>query len=335
MKKESLSIIFVKTLLAVLLFAGIGTIIIGGGYIIGEYYKNEGNNQIVKPVDQEKNYYNVLEKKCDNDKCCLASLKRMRANNHKKADENGNCPEGFFMNGLKCKTSYQWCEPIEKCQTDSDCKFTCGCGAISKDEICDDDGIIWDCVDHYVSCESGKCVLGEEKLQEADQPDTSNWQTYRNEEFGFEVKYPENLILNHYNEESLSKVCYGCWRKVVILQDKEKNYNIRLSVYTSDRYNLCKTQLYNERDLNKIGNGEYKIISMKDRLFLFNKNIELENIFKDDDLNSIQSQCQRIGNLVVAVNLSASNLDDFVLRNSDYVIQQANQILSSFKFIEN
>ncbi len=40
MKKESLSVMTVKTFLTVLLFAGIGTIIIGGGYIILEYYKD-------------------------------------------------------------------------------------------------------------------------------------------------------------------------------------------------------------------------------------------------------------------------------------------------------
>ncbi len=39
MKKEPLSIMTVKTLLAVVIFAGVGTIIIGGGYIIGEYSK--------------------------------------------------------------------------------------------------------------------------------------------------------------------------------------------------------------------------------------------------------------------------------------------------------
>ena len=53
MKKESLSLITVKTLLAVIIFAGIGTIIIGGGYIIGEYSKNGTANKITKPVDQE------------------------------------------------------------------------------------------------------------------------------------------------------------------------------------------------------------------------------------------------------------------------------------------
>ena len=45
-KKESLSIIAVKTLLVVLLFTGIGTIIIGGGYLIGEQGKVQ--NPVIK-----------------------------------------------------------------------------------------------------------------------------------------------------------------------------------------------------------------------------------------------------------------------------------------------
>ncbi len=161
-----------------------------------------------------------------------------------------------------------------------------------------------------------------------------DWQDYLNNEYGFEVRYPKNLILNHYDEESLNKVCRGCWRKIVILKNEKENYKIRFSIYTSDKYNLCKTQLYNKRDLNKTGSGQYRVVSAKDMLFLFNKNIELDNIFKDGELSCVQSQCKQIKDLVISVHLSASNLDDFVLRNSDYVIQQVNQILSTFKFID-
>ena len=50
------------------------------------------------------------------------------------------------------------------CQVDSDCKYTCGCGAVNKNETCNDEGVIYDCVDRYTQCEKGKCILGEEKL---------------------------------------------------------------------------------------------------------------------------------------------------------------------------
>ena len=121
MKKESLSVMTVKTLLAVVIFAGVGTIIIGGGYIIGEYSKNGTANQITKPVNQEtENYYDVLEKKCDDGKCCLRSLKIMKENNYKEIDQDGNCPEGFEESFLPlkgiagfCENSLKWCQPIQ------------------------------------------------------------------------------------------------------------------------------------------------------------------------------------------------------------------------------
>lgn len=50
------------------------------------------------------------------------------------------------------------------CNVDSDCEYSCGCGAISKNETCHTEGIIFDCVDHYVKCEKGGCVAGEEKV---------------------------------------------------------------------------------------------------------------------------------------------------------------------------
>ena len=112
-KKEPFSLMTIKTLLAIFLFVGIGTIIIGGGYIVGEYYKNKTANQIAKPVEKAENYYDVLEKKCGNDSCCLSSLDLMRQGNYKEADKNGNCPDGFEMNMQKCETSYQWCELIK------------------------------------------------------------------------------------------------------------------------------------------------------------------------------------------------------------------------------
>ena len=52
-KKEPLSIIAVKTLLAVIIFAGIGTIIIGGGLLIGERGKISDRKQEVKYCEKD------------------------------------------------------------------------------------------------------------------------------------------------------------------------------------------------------------------------------------------------------------------------------------------
>lgn len=65
--------------------------------------------------------------------------------------------------GMGDNYDLSYCNKI--CDTSSDCKFTCGCGAINKDEICHDIGVKYDCVDHYTKCENGKCDYGEEKIR--------------------------------------------------------------------------------------------------------------------------------------------------------------------------
>ena len=53
-KKEPLSIIVVKTLLAVIIFTGLGTIIIGGAYLIGKQKDNAPINNIFSPEECAK-----------------------------------------------------------------------------------------------------------------------------------------------------------------------------------------------------------------------------------------------------------------------------------------
>ncbi|MCK5475157.1 MAG: hypothetical protein KAI71_01060 [Candidatus Pacebacteria bacterium] len=112
-KKESFSLMTIKIFLAILLFTGMGVIVIGGVYIIGGYYNSEINNLTTKPVDQEtESYYDLLEKECDNDRCCLASL-RVTEGIYKEIKEDGNCPNGFEISSFSCPKSLDWCEPIE------------------------------------------------------------------------------------------------------------------------------------------------------------------------------------------------------------------------------
>lgn len=88
----------------------------GIGHITGLYAEYWVENKAVRLVNQEtENYYNLLEKKCASDSCCLSSLKAMKENNYKEADE---CLKGYQMNGLRCVTSYQWCEPMEEIESE-------------------------------------------------------------------------------------------------------------------------------------------------------------------------------------------------------------------------
>ena len=285
-QKEPLSLMIVKIALAIAVFTGLGTIIIGGGVVIMKYYNSEVNNRIMKPINQEtENYYDVLEEKCNGDNCCLSSLKHMRNNNYKKADENEECPEGFNRSMMRCITSYQWCEPMEEdcakagelinfpastnknlpdvcceglkglagfginengecerliggphltcmpcgngicesinnfdenkcncsedcgdekdildeqkfyCEKDNDCLATCtspGCYNKNWYETI----MRGDCealILHTCKCLNNKC----QRLEE--QPNTSDWQTYKNEELGFEFQYLK--IGEYYGDE--------------------------------------------------------------------------------------------------------------------------------------
>jgi len=221
-QKEPLSLRVAKITLAIVITTGLGTIIVGGGVVIMKYYNGKINKRIAKTVDQEtENYYDTLGKRCTGDSCCLSSLKYMKENNYKEADKNYKCPDGFEAGGLRCESSLQWCEPIEmicdnespwlcnrNCLVDSDCKVS-HCGCINKKaNFRYDESEKLKLFLEYITevgckCKNNKCgpFFGFPTAVEV-KSNISDWQTYQNEEFGFEVKYPRewNLISKSDND---------------------------------------------------------------------------------------------------------------------------------------
>ncbi len=123
-KKEPLSFFTIKLLLLILIFTTLVAIIISSVYIAQIQYENVTNNKVTKTINQKtENYYDILEKRCNGNSCCLSSLKFMRENNYKEVNKDYKCSDGFKAGGLRCITSYNWCKPIKTARTEIDTIF--------------------------------------------------------------------------------------------------------------------------------------------------------------------------------------------------------------------
>ncbi len=365
MKKGSLSIMVVKTLLAVVFFTGIGIIIIGGVYIIREYSKNIENNQIIKPIDQQENYYDLLEKKCDGDKCCLASLRHMKKSSYKEVDKNGKCLEEFYMDAEKCVTSYQWCVPIkevewESCDEDNDCeaRFShCDCQyhCVNKNIETTDCAVDCDETGPEISrciCRNDKCI--EEKF------DISDWQTYRNKELGFEFKYPLEFgevvfeitpeISLPVKGEKVGMKMEGTFSKSsLVFGGKTATYNnvsreitkIDFKGYTKNDngyffgFNSYQDELYGEMTPKKIINDDVLLVnceSFAERCFIVNTYMSrtVDEDFKHSIAGLINFKKGEFGGLMMLANNKYNNKHHEYIDEDKFI-----EILSTFRFIEN
>ncbi|MEA3295597.1 MAG: hypothetical protein U9Q27_00430, partial [Patescibacteria group bacterium] len=248
------------------------------------------NNKIVKPVEQEiKNYYDVLEKRCVEEKCCLASLKIMKENNYKKVDQDGKCIDGFEMNTViwkECPQVLEWCEPIknEYCLKDGEKRERL------KDKCCGESKFYVDgnyisgtklCVASQYSiclnCGNGICGIGENGCNCPKdcikENDISNWQTYRNEEFGIKFKYgkkdteikiEKNKITATFNKEP-----YYNFNGEIIVFEKSKDETIEHAI----------EKIIKEEDINL---EDCKIITKKQNMSENSNNINISVLLKED-----------------------------------------------------
>ena len=78
----------------------------------------------------------------------------------------------------------------KNCDSDTDCQFTCGCNCVSKDENCLTDIKCKTLPSSACKCNNNKCEFV------GFQDETADWNTYRNEEYGFSINYFKNLEIS-------------------------------------------------------------------------------------------------------------------------------------------
>ena len=120
MKKESLSIMIIKTLLGVIIFTGMGIIIVGGVYIIGEYYKTSNdqspkNNKTWNFTHKcSEEHPEFCDRSCQVDSDCKSVCGCGCLNLEEKCQSNSNC-----LITIPCECENGKCEKVKEEKEDN------------------------------------------------------------------------------------------------------------------------------------------------------------------------------------------------------------------------
>ncbi len=195
MKKESLSIMTVKTLLAVIIFAGIGTIIIGGGYIIWEYSKISGRISVTtSKLEYKQGEMVELIIKNSFDKEQKIYFSDIEKFNHLKLENNwepikqvwcpcqSHCYEEKVSIIIKAESQskYEWDQTESWCTNNpawynrQEISNQVESGKYRFKIEVDEVGTIY----------SNEFIVAKEDIDQR--------KVYKNEEYGFELKYPKD-----------------------------------------------------------------------------------------------------------------------------------------------
>jgi len=183
-------------------------------------------------------------------------------------------------------------------------------------DMCIAPEVKWEC-----TCENNTCTVKEKEIEEERIEETANWKTYRNEEYGFEFKYPANWGSV---SDSPDAIVYRSDSTVIFNPPEFKEQ------YLAAGYPFLELRI----------KGNPAKLGLEDFYFSSVKEYWTKEEFKE---KIIVNQIQTVtyyqfptpqGELLTIIPLESAFVEFSHHTYTDWAVRTFNQMLSTFRFIE-